>query len=90
MPIYEYQCHSEDCSRPVVTSYRHMQYRNAPTVCTECGARAHRIIERANVNPDLQPYYDENLCAPSSTQGNWVQSRRHKRQLLKDYGLGEL
>lgn len=87
MPIYEYECQA--CGKKT-GEYRHMAFRNTPAYCHACGGPMPRTIERPNINPDLVPYYDENLCAAGSTQGNYVQSRQHKRALLKECGLGEL
>lgn len=89
MPIYEYECQAEDCDNRV-TEYRHMVARNTPAHCAKCGGVMPRAIERPNVNPDYEPYLDEHLVPSGYTgPGNWVKSRQHRRELMKQYGLGE-
>ena len=88
-PMYEYECAAEDCGHRE-TSFRHMAFRNAPATCSRCGGPMPRTIERPNVNPDYQPYLDENLV-PSGHTGppQVVKSRSHRRELMRRLGLGE-
>ena len=86
MPIYAYFC---DCGEKT-EEYRKIDERHRAPACN-CGQMMNRGIERSNINPDLEPYLDENLVPQHSSEpGTWVKSRQHKRELLKDLGLGQL
>jgi putative FmdB family regulatory protein len=81
MPLYDYECRNcgkvNDVIAPVA----------ADTLACKCGASMKRLFSfRVNINPDYEPYYDENI----SKTGEWVKSRQHRRELMKENGLVEV
>jgi putative FmdB family regulatory protein len=48
MPIYEYQCKSNDCNR--VFSETVLKLSDEPTECPVCGGPIRRIISQVNTN----------------------------------------
>lgn len=53
-----------------------------PLVC-ECGLQMQRLISPVNVNPDITPYWEENI----SDRPVYLKSRRHRAQVLKENNL---
>lgn len=59
--------------------------------CPQCGHATVRLISPVRLQLDIEPYFDENLAdARKCPNGQWVKSRQHKRQLLKDMDLAEV
>jgi len=48
-----------------------------------CGGLQERLISAPSVNPDLEPYLDENL----GHQPVWIESRQHRTAEMKRRGL---
>jgi len=60
---------------------------NASEVCEKCGE-----LDNTNGCPDVffeRPYLDEHLTDDAHKNGIYVESKRHKAQLLKERGLRE-
>jgi hypothetical protein len=88
VPVYAYEC--PKCGWKTET-FRKIRYRNSATGC-RCGFTMNRTIERANVNPDYEPYLDPNLI-PAGAGADFhqpVKSRGHRRELMKRLGLQEI
>lgn len=66
-------------------------YKLLETYSCECGWKKIIPNRATNIICDIEPYFDENLAdSKKSPQGQWVKSRQHKRQLLKEQGLAEI
>lgn len=80
MPIYDYKCEDGHYSE----DYQTMANCDEPTVCSECGKTAKRIIGRSAWAVDRFgerfPYYDRGL-------GMTLHSKNHRRQIIKERGL---
>ncbi len=50
----------------------------------ECGRTMKRLISAPNINPDIEPYLEENI---SYHKPVYIKSRRHREQVLKEHGL---
>lgn len=87
MPIYGFACDS--CGWQIETA-RNIAHRDAETIC-RCGERMRRAVEleRPNVNPDWEPYADPNLIPMHATGAQIVESRGHRRELMKRLGVVE-
>ena len=88
MPLYTFEC--EACTKRT-DAHRSIETRDEnPPVC-DCGGKTERIITAANVNPDIfDGYFDPNLVAPGAAEnGTWVHGRKHRRQLMKEFGVEE-
>lgn len=81
MPIYCYHC--PVCGE-VDNIWAHTNEDRK--IHEECGNTMRRLISLSNVNPDYQPWVDENLCGQDGEK-ILVRSRRHQAQLLKERGL---
>lgn len=83
MPTYDFYC--DTCGK-IENIFTHIN--DTFIECPICGnAPAKRLFSPPRmIIPDIQPYYDEHLAGPD---GNpvYVQSRQHKRQILKELGL---
>lgn len=89
MPVYEYACTAPDCEHRA-SDFRRIEFRNTPMHCDQCGGTMERAIERPNVSPDLEPYLDDHLVPNGHIGGpQYVGSKRHRRELMKQYGLQE-
>jgi hypothetical protein len=49
----------------------------------KCGRKMKRLISPVRINPDITPYWEENV----GEQPVYMKSRRHRQQVLKDNGL---
>lgn len=59
--------------------------------CPRCSREMERLISPTRIICDIEPYFDDNLAdSKTSPQGQWVKSRQHKRQLLKEQNLREI
>ena len=80
MPIYDYKCEDGHSTE----DYQTMANCDEPTVCSECGKMAKRIIGRSAWAVDRFgerfPYYDRGL-------GMELRSKAHRRQIIKERGL---
>jgi putative FmdB family regulatory protein len=84
MPTYNYEC--KDCGKGV-EAVRGIADRNNCPRC-ECGGETFKVVSRPNVNPDYEPYLDDNIMPHQSTgEGVWVKSRRHREEIMKRNGL---
>jgi putative FmdB family regulatory protein len=84
LPLYDYEC--RNCG-PIIDVWAKID--EVELVCA-CGGTLLRLISPTRIQCDLQPYFDENLGDRGNPQGQWVKSRQHKRQLLKEQGLAEI
>lgn len=90
MPVYDYEC---SCGLRV-TAIRTIELRTIGPKCELCGGDTHKIVSRSNVNPDIyEGYFDPNLAPMYATgergQGTWVRGKAHRKQLMREFGLGE-
>ena len=80
MPLYDFKCQS--CGQKHEL-YAKIEERNA--TC-ECGGNMDRLItSRYYAHSDLKPYLDEHI----GDKPVWVQSRKHRRQLMREHGVYE-
>ena len=77
MPIYDYEC--PNCGK-VMDVWAHIDDQEKLHFC---GNWMKRLISLANINPDFQPYLDENL----GQDPVYVKSRQHRKQLMSERGL---
>jgi len=85
IPIYEYQC--PDCKEEKEEILHIEDLGEAQVVCM-CGVPMNRVFATPrNVICDLEPYIDENIDRKGVPIQ--VESRRHRRQLMKDNHLFE-
>jgi len=85
MPRYDWRC--MDCGKEA----EHWARMDDRELICSCGGLMTRLFSPPRaVICDYEPYFDENLTPPGSTQaGTWVTSRQHRKQLMKEYGLYE-
>ena len=92
MPIYTYKC--KKCGHEEEKLQKVADLDIRPEIifhCCECKVPMKRIISRPpNINPDYEPWLDENLTDSGSTDSVYVKSRRHHKQLLKEKGLVQI
>ena len=50
-----------------------------------CGQPMKQILGNYHVIGDLEPYLDENI----GSEPTWVNSKRHRRQLMQELGVQE-
>ena len=77
MPRYDYKCKTCDTVEEMVTGMD--EYPD----CPECGEKLKRLISNITVTPDLQPYFDENICPG----GAYVKSKQHRMELCEQHGV---
>lgn len=80
MALYDYEC--PKCGE-VSDVWAKME---DTTLKHSCGHFMRRLISRFNINPDYEPWRDDNLCGQDGVPV-WVKSRRHHKQLLRERGL---
>jgi putative FmdB family regulatory protein len=85
MPLYDYDCQGCGEQKDVWA-----EIEEVALSCPHCGYPMERLISPTSIIPDIEPYVDEHMNEPGSTENVVVKSRRHKRQLLKDRGLVEV
>ena len=79
MPLYEYQC--EDCKEITEEFKKVAECLVCPTC--KCGGNTAKIISKANVHPDFEPYLDENI----GDEPTWIKSKQHRKQVMKENGV---
>jgi len=80
MPNYDYKCRKCRFKDEFYTRV------DEKATCPKCGTEMERLITRRfNINPDLEPYIEENLCEEPVL----VKSHQHRRELMKKYGVVE-
>lgn len=80
MPMYDFKCTRCECEQEVYASIEEKE-----RIC-KCGSTMIRLItSRYYTQSDWEPYYDEHI----GDKPMWVTSRRHRRELLKKFGLYE-
>lgn len=58
--------------------------------CPYCGMKTSRLISPTKGICDIEPYFDENLAdSKKCPYGQWVTSRQHRKQIMKEKGLAE-
>lgn len=77
MPIYDYECPNCGIQRDIWAGIDETE-----KLCG-CMLWMTRLISAPRINPDFQPYFDENL----GHEGAWVQSRQHRKRLMGEKGL---
>ena len=86
MPLYDAEC--RNCG-PIYDIWARINETEPD--CPKCGGKMKRLISPTHIQCDIDPYFDENLAdAKTSPNGQWVKSRQHKKQLLKDQDLAEI
>ncbi len=83
MPIYPYEC--QDCNKDFEVAKR-MADIDAEEMCRDCAStNTKRTIALAAIEKSsaVQPYYEPAL-------GCMINSKSHKKQILKDRGLEEV
>ena len=81
MPLYDFQC--DQCMRRLE---RLAGIHEMTKIC-ECGEVMRRLITtRFYAQSDWEPYLDEHI----GDKPMWVTSRRHRRQLMKRFGVAEI
>lgn len=76
--IYLYRCPACHVERE---EFRRVSERHNGPMCS-CGAKMEKQFTACGVQPDFQPYYDDNLQA-------LVKSRRHRQQIMREQGVSE-
>ena len=85
MPIYDVLC--PQCGELTDIWAKIDEFNKS---CPMCGKETKRLLSPTRIQCDLEPYFDENLADRRDTQGKWVNSRQHRKQLMKDQGLIEM
>ena len=83
MPRYDYRC--IECG-VIEELWRRMTDLEMAHRCIRCGGDMIRLISAPNIRCDIEPYVDENM----GHEPVHVESRQHKKQLLKERGLTEI
>lgn len=76
MPLYDFQC------KPCNTQWERLARYQEDVWCPRCSGPADRLISRANINPDYEPYYDRAI-------DGWVGSRAHRREIMRRHDMQE-
>lgn len=78
MPLYDYQC-------PKCGEVQNVWAKMDDTTIKHdaCGHWMRRLISATYINPDIQPYLEENAGHTPVL----IKSRRHRTQVLKELGL---
>jgi len=77
--IYLYAC--ERCGARKEEFRKVIERNNCPN-CDQCGTVMQKQITACGVQPDFQPYYDDNLQSV-------VKSRRHRQTVMREQGVSE-
>lgn len=86
MPLYDYKC--PKCGE-IIDVWAKIEEMHKE--CNQCGGVMYRLISPTRIICDIAPYFDENLAdSKKSPHGQWVQSRQHRKQLMKEQGLREI
>ena len=81
MPLYDFECPS--CGRK---DFDIIAKAEEHTRDCRCGAEQNRLLPTWSINPDVEPYLDENL----GHEPVYVKSRRHLREELKTRRLVQI
>ncbi len=74
---YEYRC--LNC-KVVTEVLRLVDDRNNPVCCKSCGDACRKIISLSRPQPDMKPYYDENL-------ETYITGKQHREKVMKKKGV---
>jgi len=88
MPRYEYECPNCGRRQEKVIPITELDSTTVFCFCDKPGEEASvmkRLISRPMLQLDYQPYFDENI----KTGGIWIESRQHRKQVMKEQGLYE-
>ena len=86
MPIYDYHCPNCGDLQDIWAKIDEMEMQ-----CSECMAPMTRLISPTRIMCDIEPYFDENLGdAKKCPEGQWVKSRQHRKNIMKEQGLREI
>lgn len=77
MPIYDYECPNCGTQRDIWAAIDENE-----KLCG-CLNWMKRLISAPRINPDLEPYWDENL----GKDPVYVKSHQHRKQLMGERGL---
>lgn len=80
MPIYDYQCTSDEC-KCEFEEFRHIEDRE-DMACPKCGTKAKLLISRTK-DDWFRPHWNEHL----THEPVFVESKGHYKQLCKKYGV---
>lgn len=79
-PIYDFKC-----GKCETVKERYAKIEERVTDC-DCGGKMKRLITtRYYAQGDIKPYLDEHL----TDRPVWVESRQHRKKLMKQYGVYE-
>jgi putative FmdB family regulatory protein len=79
MPLYDYKCSNCGMVENVWAKINEQE-----KLCA-CGLWMKRVISATRSTPDLQPYLDPNM----GHEPVYVESRQHRKRLMKERGLAE-
>ena len=86
MPIYDYHCANCGDLQDIWAKIDEMEL-----ICPGCAMSMTRLISPARIICDIEPYFDENLAdVKTCPQGQWVKSRQHRKDIMKEQGLREI
>lgn len=77
MPEYEYRC--VKCKQ-ITSAIRKVAERDNLLVCKYCGGGTVKIISLSRLQPDMRPYYDDNL-------ETYITGRQHRESVMKKRGV---
>ena len=77
MPIYDVRCPDGHETNDVWAS------RMGEEILCHCGKATERLITAPRINPDWEPYFEENMAAEPVL----IKSRQHWKKELEDRGL---
>jgi putative FmdB family regulatory protein len=82
MPIYDYDCPTCGLKENVWAEVYEEVF------CKDCGLIMKRLISACNIQPDIEPRWEENIAHPEkSPHGSYITSRQHRDKLCKEYGI---
>jgi putative FmdB family regulatory protein len=85
MPLYDVKCPNCGEIKDIWAGIDENQ-----VICPQCGAKTERLMSPTRIICDLTPYFDENLADAHDVHGKWVESRQHKREIMKAQDLVEI
>lgn len=84
MPEYEYEC--QKCGFITELFMMPSELDKQKAFCGQCQGEMKRNIVLSNIQEDYKPYFDENI----NDQGEFVKSRKHRKELMKLNNLVEI
>lgn len=82
MPIYDYLCKKCGEKTDIWAKISQTVY------CPDCGQEMTRLLGASQIQPDIEPRWEENIAHPEQApHGSYVTSRQHRDQLCKEYGI---